>query len=784
LTPHVKIVYDDEGNGYEYEYARGKAYPPPSPKSVDVAIGIDLGWANTCTAVFRNDKVDIVPHEGQHLMPTCVAFTPTNRLVGLAAKRQAGSNPKNTILNFLGFIGGDYANPRVQSLIKESWAEVRNKDGKPMFAVRCQDEVLLFSPMEILAMILARARRDAQQLLGQGYNVAHAVITVPASFGSMQRQIIGDAASVAKLNSLRVISAVAYTLMDYAMTNWSSEIRNVMCVDFGAASLDVAIANVEEGVVEIKATDCEDLGGKDIDSCLVHYLVKTLKIPLKGNVTRPLCRLRVAAEKAKRELSSQQQTRVELDALIGDQSFTCLLTRQELESYGFSFHGGCVEPMQRVLQASRLTKDYINTVIVTGGSSRIPRFLTTISQFMAQSAISRCVNADEAAARGAAMHAAILSGDKSRRLGELLLLDTTPFSIGIEASGGKMTILYKKNTLTGSSKTIDVAIPTLRDGSAVLRVFEGEWRSAKDNVLIGKLYLNFASVLAGCVPDCELSVRHQEHNNTFSFTARDKSSGKRVGLLFVPVPDRLSKEDLQALLAKTERFDAIEASEERRISARNALEDYVVKLLNNAIEEPDSELSRRKETIGNGTLQWLDEYQQASEAEIRTQLARIQETLRSLTSVGERHNPARSIGPHEAVDLSAEVQGSLASIAVAGIMGDEKNVEQQDDCSAPTPKIQRASVPTPLLTSTQIAPIDGAGSAQLGLAGLVAESGVENSIPSSSAGSTYSDTEITQISTMLRNTGRSSWSLVPRLYTVLRLISQLNALDDFIEQGT
>jgi molecular chaperone DnaK (HSP70) len=642
--------------------------------------------------------------------------------------------------------------------------------------------------MEILAMILARARRDAQQLLGQGYNVAHAVITVPASFGSMQRQIIGDAASVAKLNSLRVISAVAYTLMDYAMTNWSSEIRNVMCVDFGAASLDVAIANVEEGVVEIKATDCEDLGGKDIDSCLVHYLVKTLKIPLKGNVTRPLCRLRVAAEKAKRELSSQQQTRVELDALIGDQSFTCLLTRQELECYGFSFHEGCVEPMQRVLQASRLTKDCINTVIVTGGSSRIPRFLTTISQFMAQSAISRCVNADEAAARGAAMHAAILAGDKSRRLGELLLLDTTPLSIGIEAPGGRMTTLYKKNTLTGIAKTIDLAIPMLRDGSAAMRVFEGERRSAKDNILIGKLYLNFAFVLVGCAADCELSVRHQEQNNTFSFTARDKTSGKLVGLLFVPVPDRLSKDDLQTLLAKSERFDALEASEERRLSSRNALEEYVVKLLNDAVKEPDSKLNCRKKALGNECLQWLDDNQQTSEAEIRTQLARIQETMRSLTSVGERHNPAGSMGQlEESADRASAVQDDLASITVANTRGDERNVEQQDDnCSASTPRSPRVTVPTPLLTSTQIAFIDapGAGSAQLGLAGLVAESGVEEPIPSTSAGSTYSDTEITQISTMLRNTGRSSWSLVPRLYTVLRLISQLDALDDFIEQGT
>jgi hypothetical protein len=351
-----------------------------------------------------------------------------------------------------------------------------------------------------------------------------------------------------------------------------------------------------------------------------------------------------------------------------------------------------------------------------------------------------------------------------------------------------MTTLYKKNTLTGIAKTIDLAIPTLRDGSAAMRVFEGEWRSAKDNILIGKLYLNFASVLAGCVPDCELSVRHQEQNNTFSFTARDKSSGKLVGLLFVPVPDRLSKDDLQALLTKTERFDALEASEERRVSSRNALEEYVVKLLNDAIKEPDSKLNRRKKALGNESLQWLDEYQQASEAEIRTQLARIQEILRSLTSVSERHNPAGSMGQlEESADRASAVQDGLASITAANTRGDERNVEQQDDdCSAPTPRSQRVTVPTPLLTSTEIAPLDasGAGSAQLGLAGLVAESSVENSIPSTSAGSAFSDTEITQISTMLRNTDRSSWSLVPRLYTVLRLISQLDALDDFIEQGT
>jgi molecular chaperone DnaK (HSP70) len=386
----------------------------------EYGIGIDLGTANTCTAILRDGKVGIVPHDGESLMPSYVAFTENGRLVGSAAKSQAASNPTNTIFGALRLLGKDMSDQVVRDMNSYLPFCVQEKSGQPAFSVCYKDEELLLTPQEILAMLLTRVKRDVQSHVGPHCHMTGVVIAIPVHFNSQQRQAILDAAFIAELSPHRLISSGVATCLDYAWTQPWTEDHYVLVIDLGAGFVDVVVAGIEDGMIEILAVAGHDFNvGEEIDSKLFSLVTKEFSRKMGYDPTvvpRARCRLRRACETAKRELSSQERTRIDIDQWSNGRDFACSLTRENVEWC-------CIQPIQDVialvddvLRETGLDKSEIQASIVAGGFSRQPFFQTRLSQFMEGGSISRRLNPDEAAARGAARQSAAAYNSYFQRL--------------------------------------------------------------------------------------------------------------------------------------------------------------------------------------------------------------------------------------------------------------------------------------------------------------------------------------------------------------------------------
>ncbi|KAH7073443.1 Hsp70 protein-domain-containing protein [Paraphoma chrysanthemicola] len=730
-------------------------------RPVDYAIGIDLGTANTRTSVFRNGSVDMVPHDGELFMPSYVAFTPTTRLVGSAAKHQAGTNTNNTISNTLRFIGQRYRSSIVQSLIRKSSFQVREMDGTPVFAVKCQGKSLLLQPIEVLAMMLARAKKDAQEFLGTGCNVAHAVIAVPASFGAMQRSLVANAAYAAKLQSLRVTSAVVYPLMTYAMTKAPSETRTVMCVDFGSASLDVAIAAVKGGSVDVLAIKSGSLGGDNIDYSIVKYMVRKYEVSGAPSAS--------------------------------------------------GYHDPCVGSIEMVLKKAGIGSHQVHTVILAGGSSHMPWFHSTVSDLMDRSCIFQDLDVDEAATRGAAIHAAMIAGSIDERLVGLSISDTMPHPISIKSLSGSITTVYKQNSPTGSTTSKDCTIFMLKNGTAVLSVLEGgPYPEAQDYCLLGELYLEFDPIPTECAVICTLSLLHLEEYSFFTFSAKVKRTGKAVKTIFMPATREFSRSDLYRLVSKMEKLEAIEAREERRVSLRNTLEAFIVRILESSAQTGDQKVMERAKVLVNENLLWLNEHPQASESEYRERLSGVQREIKFCTIAtdeqevdpqrdDEAHTEGTAYCPEKENDVLAPSQTSEAISDPARNPGSTGEADAKTMTARIASKIEqdhRITMPVPQdgLPSESISSISSSrhmsrssspeiSSAPTELVRTAVELNVAHSAPISMTTSLYKDEDFTQISTFLRNCGHPDWSRVPRIYTVLHLTGQVEAVADFLKHG-
>ncbi|KAF2255008.1 heat shock protein 70 [Trematosphaeria pertusa] len=549
------------------------------------AIGIDLGTENTCSAIFRDDKAEIIPHDGQSLMPSYVAFTETGWLVGSAAKSQASLNPENTIFDALRFIGMKYSDPQVHSMIKDLPFRVAERGRRLAFVVHHRGTKLGLTPVEIIAMVLARAKRDAETYLGKGRPVSHAVITVPAYFSFCQRKAIRDAAIIAKLNPLRLINAPITACSDYVVTQRLAGERNILIADFGAGSFAISLATYEEGILEVRAV-CGDslLGGEDLDTRLVHYVVDIFKRKTGSDPTiipRALRRLRTACEKAKCELTSQEQTRIELDQLYEGHDFAWTITRQNLEDCCTDLFRSLSQRVERALKDAKVAKEGTHTVIIIGGSSRIPKIQKLLYWF-------------SMAKKSLALHAAILSGDtSSKSILEFMLLDVAPFSLDIETPGGVMSPLIPRNSSIPTKRSKTYTTSEDNQESFPVRVFEGERARTKDNWFLG--------------------------NNVWVH-AKDKGGNGKYGRMFLMHPDGIPKEELESMMTEAERFDAADKAEERRIEAKNALEEYISALLDSLASQPTTDAVSRNIRLANVLLEWLDENQGAQASEYHRRL--------------------------------------------------------------------------------------------------------------------------------------------------------------------
>jgi len=588
------------------------------------AVGIDLGTTYSCVGVFRDDRIEIIANDqGNRTTPSFVAFTDTERLIGDAAKNQVAMNPHNTVFDAKRLIGRRYNDAEVQADMKHYPFKIVDQGGKPVVEVEFKGENKQFTPEEISSMILVKMRETAEAYLGGTVN--NAVITVPAYFSDSQRQATKDSGLIAGLNVLRIINEPTAAAIAYGLDKKGEGERNVLIFDLGGGTFDVSLLTIEEGIFEVKATAGDThLGGEDFDNRLVNHFVNEFKRKHKKDLTtnaRALRRLRTACERAKRTLSSAAQTSIEIDSLFEGIDFYTSITRARFEELCQDLFRGTMEPVERVLRDAKIDKSSVHEIVLVGGSTRIPKIQRLVSDFFNKDA-NKSINPDEAVAYGAAVQAAILSGDtSSKSTNEILLLDVAPLSLGIETAGGVMTALIKRNTTIPTKKSETFSTYSDNQPGVLIQVYEGERARTKDNNLLGKFELTGIPPAPRGVPQIEVTF-DVDANGIMNVGATEKGTGKANKITITNDKGRLSKEEIERMLAEAEKFKAEDEAEASRIHAKNGLESYAYSL-KNTINEGKLNMSDDDKSKIQGkvdeTISWLDSNQTATKEEYESQ---------------------------------------------------------------------------------------------------------------------------------------------------------------------
>jgi heat shock protein 1/8 len=599
------------------------------------AIGIDLGTTYSCVGIFKNGQVEIIANDqGNRTTPSYVAFTDTERLVGESAKNQCASNPTNTIYDVKRLIGRKFNDPTVKK-DQEHWPfkVVCDELGdRPLIQVDYKGESKLFSAIEISSMVLTKMKNVAESYIGT--TVENAVITVPAYFNDSQRQATKDAGVIAGLNVLRIINEPTAAAISYGLDKGKTDKEHMALIfDLGGGTFDVSLLSIDDGVFEVKATAGNvHLGGEDFDTRLVDHFCKEFKRKHKKELyknNRSMRRLRTACERAKRTLSSSTIANVEIDSLYEGIDFNSTITRARFEDICQDYFRDTLEPVEKVLRDSKIDKNRVDEVVLVGGSTRIPKIQSILKDFFHGKELNKSINPDESVAYGAAIQASILMGDTHESIKDILLIDVTPLSLGIETSGSVMTKIIERNSTIPCKKEQIFSTYSDNQTTVNIKVYEGERAMTSDNNLLGKFDLTGIPPAPRGVPQIQVTF-DMDTNGILNVSAVDKSSGNTKHITITNDAGRLNKDDIDKMVKEAEQYKDDDEKMLLRITAKNNLETLAYGVRENIEKNKDKITEDNKKILDESvkkTMDWLMENENATLEEIECEQKELENVV-------------------------------------------------------------------------------------------------------------------------------------------------------------